>query len=726
MSAEPFTPLTPLARDLAYMLVYAGCAPEPGRFTSDLPIGADVWLHYAAELRFAGTASLLLTPHSDIDPAALRRAIAACHAGASADGAAPVIASNESHLLARLDFFALLRLLPLTAWWRRGIAPAERLETAVLRGDGTAQALGRHVLDHLQSVDTIGRFKDVGRLVVDEVDGPGGEPSADAVRGALVRLVNVAALYVGLGLLGVTRNSIGDAALQANILAASRAVLRVLASCCDDARAAPPGAKKNAGTSAVSDALPDAVPPLWHIARNRPARHAVTRSRLTVKADAASRVFDTGGRGVRWAIVDSGIDAGHPAFVRAEPHDGARRPDTRPASDDPASKNPARNTPASKNPAGTKPANDDPVDDDPANDDLASDDRDPRRSRIVRTLDFTRLADLTSGTLPKAVMARLARQPGGAALLERAGRIARYLADGRMLDWSLLEPLLDVPHAPGDYEAPADSHGTHVAGILGAGWHGRAYLERGLPLPAELADSTDLLGVCPAIELLDLRVFDRDGNADEFTILAALQYVRYLNGSRDRQYVHGLNISLSLHHSVRSYGCGSTPVCLECNRLVGSGVVVVAAAGNFGFDEAYARTSLGGAYRGQSLTDPGNAQAVITVGATHRSDPHQFGVSYFSSRGPTGDGRAKPDLVAPGEKITSTVPHGKTATMDGTSMAAPHVSGVAALLLARHPELMGHPDRVKAILRDSATDLGREPAFQGRGLVDALRALQAV
>ena len=64
--------------------------------------------------------------------------------------------------------------------------------------------------------------------------------------------------------------------------------------------------------------------------------------------------------------------------------------------------------------------------------------------------------------------------------------------------------------------------------------------------------------------------------------------------------------------------------------------------------------------------------------------------------------------------------------MDGTSMAAPHVSGVAALLLARHPELMGHPDRVKDILRRSATDLGREPSFQGCGLVDALRALQAV
>ncbi|MBB3219567.1 S8 family peptidase [Pseudoduganella umbonata] len=658
----PDDPLTPLARDLAYMLVYAGCEPEPGRFTSDLPVGADVWLHFSAELRFDGAASLLLTPHCDVDPATLRQAVARSLHRREED-AAPVIASNESHLLARLDFFGLLRLLPLTAWWRRHAGRPEDADAvaAVLRSDRTAQELGSRVLEHLASVATIGRFKDVGRLVADTVHGAGPEGG----HGALVRLVNVAALYVGLGLLGVTRDSIGEAALQARLRGAARAVLRALADCCD-------GDRHGAG-----GLPPGALPPLWHIARNRPARHAIAASRRTVKADAASRVFDTGGRGVRWAVVDSGIDASHPAFAR----DGGGP---------------------------------------------AIDAADARRSRIVQTMDFTRLADLTAGTLPKSVAARLAKQPDGAALLERAARLGRDLAAGRMLDWSLLEPLLAVSHAPGGYAVPPDSHGTHVAGILGAGWYGRHYLERGMPLPPELADSTDLLGICPAIELLDLRVFDADGDADEFTILAALQYVRYLNQSRDRQYVHGVNISLSLHHSVRSYGCGSTPVCLECDRLAGSGVVVVAAAGNCGFDEAYARTSMGGAYRGQSLTDPGNARAAITVGATHRSDPHLYGVSYFSSRGPTGDGRAKPDLVAPGEKITSTAPGAGTATMDGTSMAAPHVSGVAALLLARHPELMGHPGRVKDVLRRSATDLGREPAFQGCGLVDALRALQAV
>ena len=116
----------------------------------------------------------------------------------------------------------------------------------------------------------------------------------------------------------------------------------------------------------------------------------------------------------------------------------------------------------------------------------------------------------------------------------------------------------------------------------------------------------------------------------------------------------------------------------------------------------------------------------MTVGATHRYQPHTYGVSYFSSRGPTGDGRMKPDIVAPGEKIYAPVPDRGSDVKDGTSMAAPHVSGAAAMLMARHRELIGQPARIKKILCDTATDLGRERYFQGSGMLDILRALQSV
>lgn len=161
--------------------------------------------------------------------------------------------------------------------------------------------------------------------------------------------------------------------------------------------------------------------------------------------------------------------------------------------------------------------------------------------------------------------------------------------------------------------------------------------------------------------------------------------------------------------------------------MVASGVIVVVAAGNLGFTGADDK-GMGGSrgYQASTITDPGNAAHVITVGATHRHQPHTYGVSYFSSRGPTGDGRIKPDLVAPGEKVVAPVPGGRSKAMDGTSMAAPHVSGAAALLMARHTELIGNPERVKQILCETATDLGRDRNFQGAGMLDILRALQAV
>jgi len=236
-----------------------------------------------------------------------------------------------------------------------------------------------------------------------------------------------------------------------------------------------------------------------------------------------------------------------------------------------------------------------------------------------------------------------------------------------------------------------------------------------------------LQGVCPDIALYDFRVLGSDRGDSEFAVTAALQFIRYYNEAVGYQRIHGVNMSLAIRHNVRNYACGQTPVCKQAEMLTANGVVVVAAAGNRGYLQyQLADQSVYEGYAASSITDPGNADGVITVGATHRSAPHTYGVSFFSSRGPTGDGRLKPDLLAPGEKITSCVGGDRDDAMDGTSMAAPHVSGAAALLMARHEELKGNPRRIKEILCDTATDLKRERQFQGHGMVDVLRAIQSV
>lgn len=302
-------------------------------------------------------------------------------------------------------------------------------------------------------------------------------------------------------------------------------------------------------------------------------------------------------------------------------------------------------------------------------------------------------------------------------------------------------------------------HGTHVAGIIAGsvqGWlaePGRELLvtesrynveqpRRPLRLPREVADPSLLAGMAPRARLVSLKVIQPGGTTQARVncLIRALQYVRRVNGdSTAGMRIHGVNLSLGYEFDPEWFACGQSPLCAEVDRLVRSGVVVVASAGNSGYG---ATGALGDAPRhfglAMSINDPGNAERAITVGSTHRDSPHTYGVSYFSSKGPTGDGRAKPDLLAPGERITSCAagdtldsvgPSAKQAVYvedTGTSMAAPHVSGAAAALLSVRREFIGQPDRVKKILCDSAVPLGRTPAFEGAGLLDLMRALQIV
>jgi serine protease AprX len=313
-------------------------------------------------------------------------------------------------------------------------------------------------------------------------------------------------------------------------------------------------------------------------------------------------------------------------------------------------------------------------------------------------------------------------------------------------------------------------HGTHVAGIIAGGLsnpdrpRNPAYAlhvgrrvsgsdERESIQRRVVTNQDRLTGVAPRCKLVSLKVLAVRGGQEHVRstdVIRALEYVRKtVNGhGKPPLRIHGVNLSLGYDFNAKWFACGLSPVCVEVDRLVRSGVVVVISAGNTGY--GLLQSATGDTNTGLSLTinDPGNAELAITVGSTHRDSPHTYGVSFFSSKGPTGDGRLKPDLVAPGERITScaagmhlqdlrdafadTWKNGgrrKTAPyidLSGTSMAAAHVSGAIAAFLSIRREFIGRPEDVKRIFLQNATSLGRERYFEGRGLVDLMRAIGAV
>lgn len=242
----------------------------------------------------------------------------------------------------------------------------------------------------------------------------------------------------------------------------------------------------------------------------------------------------------------------------------------------------------------------------------------------------------------------------------------------------------------------AFGHGTHVAGII-----------------AGLYTSTTPLydgGIAPGASLVNVRVLGGTGTGYTSDVIAGIDWVIAHKSSYNIRVVN-----LSLGHPVFE-SCSLDPLCQEVQKAVNAGIVVVAAAGNYG------RTPSGQMALG-SIASPGNSPYAITVGAINtwgtpsRSDDT---IATFSSRGPTAyDLAVKPDVAAPGVKIVSLqAPNaylisqyptlhvagtGNNAYMylSGTSMATPMVSGGVALLLQGTPNLT--PSQVKLALQNGAT-----------------------
>lgn len=211
-------------------------------------------------------------------------------------------------------------------------------------------------------------------------------------------------------------------------------------------------------------------------------------------------------------------------------------------------------------------------------------------------------------------------------------------------------------------------HGTHVAGIIAA-----------------VRDN--LIGVAgwAQIQLLAVRVLNDSGSGNLSDVARGIRWA-VDNGARI------INMSLG--------GDAASTVLIEaCQYAASRGVLLIAASGNDGRS---------------TITYPARLSECVAVGATNENSE----LAWFSNYGP------EQELVAPGTSIFSTTLGGSYDEASGTSMAAPEVSGVAALILALDPALSAND--VRSILAASAIDMGsagRDSRF-GYGLVNAWRAVQ--
>lgn len=250
--------------------------------------------------------------------------------------------------------------------------------------------------------------------------------------------------------------------------------------------------------------------------------------------------------------------------------------------------------------------------------------------------------------------------------------------------------------------APAsdlNGHGTHVAGIAaGAG------------------NDPALRGVAPGAALVGIRILGADGSGTFDSVIAGIEWAAAHQGGAES--IDVLNLSIGVPCAT---GCNDGHVLsMAVNAAAEGGLPVVVAAGN------------AGPGRG-TVEVPGAASGAITVGAMSDLRPgdgepgasnHGYRIASFSSRGPTSDGRVKPDLVAPGVSIRAACSHDApppsstrdgcpdasthSAVISGTSMSAPFVSGTVALLRAVAPTLS--PADVRAVLTGTAVPWGSDDA----------------
>ena len=237
-----------------------------------------------------------------------------------------------------------------------------------------------------------------------------------------------------------------------------------------------------------------------------------------------------------------------------------------------------------------------------------------------------------------------------------------------------------------------DGHGTHVAATA----LGRHATHKGVATGAKLAA---------------VRVLHAAGAGTSGDIIAGINWVK---NNRNAVSPPIRVASMSIGYVSPGCGDGSEPEALAADALVAAGVSFAIAAGNSGHS---------------SCTVDGASAAfnVVTVGAADdrgSTNPADDRLASFSSGGPTADGRLKPEIVAPGVGITAPGIGPLLWTMDGTSMATPHVAGVIAQLLEKEPTLT--PAQVKARLTSTAyrptAATGLPNSDWGYGLVDACKA----